>query len=75
MPEGLLCCLGVLSPELLPVDVALFISGLGTFLANSKAFSRTDLLFGVSALGLEAAVAMDACSYNECPVLTYTMCT
>jgi len=52
--------LGVLSPELLPVEAARFISGLGTLLANSKAFSRTDLLFGVSTLGLAVAVVIEA---------------
>ena len=52
----------MLSPELLPDEAALFISGLGTLLANSKAFSRADLLFGVSDLLLTVLVDIDACT-------------
>ena len=62
-PDDCWCCFGVLSPELLPVDTARFISGLGTFLANSRAFSRTDLLLGDSTLDLAAIVDIDACMH------------
>ena len=55
-------CFGVLSPEVLSEEAARFISGLGTFLANSRAFSRTDLVFGVSTFGLAAAIAIEACT-------------
>lgn len=56
------CCLGVRSPELLPGEADCFLSGIGTFFANSSAFSRFDLLFGVSTFCRPAVVPITACA-------------